>query len=81
VRGENSGWPALDSYLFAETGPVWFGEVGSSDPDARRASAGLLLQVLDASEEKLIEGYGNTPIPKMRAHYAQAREQLESMRE
>jgi TolB protein len=76
VLGGNTGWPAMDSYLFAETSPVWFGKVGSTDPAAARRSAGNLLMVLDASERKLREGYGDLPIPELLGHFAQARARL-----
>ncbi len=79
VTGENSGWPALDSYLFAETGPVWFGEIGSTDPAAARQSAQTLLMLLDAAQERLKAGYGNAPIPNLLAHFGEARARLEEL--
>jgi TolB protein len=79
VLGRNSGWPALDSYLYAETSPVWFGAVGSTDPDALRRSAETLLMVLDVSEAALREGYGEAPIPDLLEHFAQARSRLRAM--
>jgi TolB protein len=77
VLGANTGWPAMDSYLFAETSPVWFGSVGSTDPVAARESAARLLMVLDASEQELREGYGEAPIPNLLGHFAEARARLE----
>ena len=79
VLGANTGWPAMDSYLFAETSPVWFGAVGSTDPAAARESATRLLMVLDASEQKVREGYGDAPIPKLLGHFAEARARLEQL--
>jgi TolB protein len=79
VTGENSGWPALDSYLFAETGPVWFGEVGSTDPAAARRSAQTLLMLLNTAEEDLKAGYGNAPIPNLLGHFGEARTRLEAL--
>ena len=79
MTGENSGWPALDSYLFAETGPVWFGEVGSTDPAAARRSAQTLLMLLDTAEEDLKAGYGNAPIPNLLGHFGEARTRLEAL--
>ena len=76
VLGANSGWPALDSYLYAETSPIWFGEVGSTDPDAARASAETLLMLLDVAEENMKAGYGNAPIPKLLGHFGNARQKL-----
>jgi TolB protein len=79
VTGENTGWPALNSYLFAETGPVWFGEIGSTDAAAARRSAQNLLMLLDAAEEDLKAGYGNTPIPNLLGHFGRARARLEEL--
>ena len=79
VLGANTGWPAMDSYLFAETSPVWFGAVGSKDPAAVRQSAARLLMVLDASEQKVREGYGEAPIPELLGHFAEARTRLEQL--
>jgi len=79
VLGPNSGWPAMDSYLFAESSPIWFGAVGSTDPAAMRHSAQQLLMVLDVSEQELKEGYGETPIPNLLQHFALARKQLQSL--
>lgn len=79
VLGPDGGWPGLDSYQFAETSPVWFGQVGSTDPDAVRQSARQLLLVLDEAEKELKNGYGDHPIPKLLAHFQKARVQLEEM--
>ena len=79
VLGANTGWPAMDSYLFAETSPVWFGAVGSTDPAAARQSAAKLLMVLDASEQTVREGYGEAPIPELLGHFAEARARLEQL--
>ncbi len=74
--GENSGWPAMDSYLYAETSPVWFGEVGSVDTAAAREAARELLMVLNESEQRLKEGYGDAEIPNLLGHFQKAREKL-----
>jgi TolB protein len=79
VTGENPGWPALNSYLFAESSPVWFGEVGSTDSAAARRSARNLLMLLDVAEEDLKAGYGNAPIPNLLAHFGEARARLEEL--
>lgn len=76
VLGPDGGWPGMDSYLFAETSPVWFGQVGSTDPEAVRRAASTLLLVLDESEKKLKEGYGDNPIPTLLEHFRKARAQL-----
>ena len=79
VMGENSGWPAMDSYLYAESSPVWFGEVGSTDSAAARQSAQNLLMLLDVAEKNLKAGYGNAPIPKLLEHFEKARTRLETL--
>ena len=66
----------MDSYLYAESSPVWFGDVGSTDPAAARAAAAKLAMVLDATEQKLKEGYGEIPIPNLEGHFARARGRL-----
>jgi TolB protein len=79
VLGDNTGWPAMDSYLFAESSPVWFGRVGSTDPAVVRESATKLLMILETSEKNLIAGYGNAPIPKLRQHFTEAKVRLQSL--
>jgi TolB protein len=79
VLGDNPGWPALDSYLFAETSPVWFGAIGSMDPVASSQSAQNLLMLLDVAEENLKAGYGNAPIPNLLGHFGKARARLEEL--
>lgn len=76
VTGANTGWPALDSTLFAETGPIWLGAVGSTDPRARRASAERLLEALDVARTALDAGYGDAEIPKLHRHFDAARARL-----
>jgi TolB protein len=80
VLGKNTGWPAMDSYLFAETSPVWFGQVGSTDPAAVKLAADYLLKVLNVAEAKMIKAYGNAPIPKLLGHFEKARIRLEELR-
>jgi TolB protein len=79
VTGTNTGWPALDSYLFAESSPVWFNAVGSTDPEVARESAETLLVALDTAEKDVKKGYGNAPIPKILGHFDKARERLQAM--
>lgn len=81
VLGENTGWPAMDSYLYAESSPVWFFEVGSTDPAARKQAAQDLLKTLNVSEGILQSGYGNTPIPRLKAHFEKARVRLKRIAE
>jgi len=77
VLGENSGWPAQDSYLYAETSPIWVDEVGSTEPEARRAAARTLRMLLDNARARLEAGYGEAEIPRLQAHFDRAREVLD----
>ena len=79
VLGEQSGWPALEGHLFAESSPVWFFEIGSTDATAMKRSAENLLRVLDATEKGLKAGYGTAPIPNILGQFARAREKLQAM--
>lgn len=69
-------WPAMDSYAFAHTAPIWLGRAGSIDPAAARAAAGDLLRALDVATRRLEAGYSGADIPRLRAHFAAARDSL-----
>jgi TolB protein len=73
---ETRRWPAMDSYAFAHTAPVWLGRVGSTDPDAARTAAADLLRALAVAERRLEAGYAGSEIPRLRAHFAAARDTL-----
>jgi TolB protein len=79
VLGPDGGWPAMDSYLYAESSPIWFGEKGSTDPEAARESAKRLLMVLEQSETRLKDGYGSDPIPRLLAQFQAARVRLQAI--
>ena len=76
VTGENTGWPALDSTLFAETAPIWFGAVGSFEPTAARRSADRLLEALAVARSRLVAAYSDAPIPNLLEHFDAARTRL-----
>jgi TolB protein len=76
VTGPYTGWPAMNTDLYAESSPVWIGEVGSVNAEDMRRSARQLLQILDQSETRMIEGYGDAEIPRLLAHFEQARKAL-----
>ena len=76
VTGENGGWPAQDSYLYAETSPVWINEIGSTEKTARQSAADTLLMVLEDSHQRLEEGYGEAQIPRLQAHFSAAKTRL-----
>lgn len=79
VTGPYTGWPAMNKSLYAESSPVWIGEIGSRNPDDARRSARQLLELLDQSEARMVEGYGDTEIPRLLAHFQQARKRLKEL--
>lgn len=72
------GWPAMDSYTFAHTAPIWITRVGSTDPDAKVAAARDLLRALDVASQAVDIGYADADHPRIVAHYAAARQRLTS---
>lgn len=78
IGGPITAWPAMDSYAFAHTAPVWIGEVGSTDPETERAAARDLLRALDVAEADLLAGYEGEDIPRLRARFSEARAALEA---
>ncbi|MEO8448979.1 MAG: CehA/McbA family metallohydrolase [Gemmatimonadota bacterium] len=79
VSGATAVWPAMDSYAFAHSGPVWIGARGSTIPDVKRQAARELLTVFDTSEKNFQKAYDGVPAPALRAHYAAARAILDSL--
>jgi len=77
ARGGEPVWPAMDSYAFAHSNPVWIGRVGSTDRAAMRRSAAALGPVVDAAECRLIAGYGGAEnVPRILEAFAAARRRL-----
>lgn len=77
--GSNISWPLMDSYPFAHTGPVWIGNVGSTDPSARQESARTLLKILDLSWGRIQATYGSNSVDNQKAYFQEAREKLVRM--
>jgi hypothetical protein len=50
--------------------------VGSTDREARRAAVADLLRALTVAERRLEAGYAGSEIPRLRAHFAAARDTL-----
>jgi TolB protein len=71
-------WPAMDSYAYAHTSPIWIGRVGSTDASARRVAARDLLRALDIAEQAVDIGYADADHPRLRAHYAAARTTIQA---
>ena len=69
-------WPAMDSYAYAHTAPVWIDRVGSTVVTARVTAARELLQALDVADQAVDIGYGDAARPTLREHYAKARRLL-----
>jgi TolB protein len=74
---ETLAWPAMDSYAFAHSSPVWIGGVGSVDDGAARRSAEVLLPALLGARASLERAYAGTDIPELRARFDEAQAALE----
>ena len=72
-------WPAMDSYPFAHTSPIWIDYVGSTDINSKKISAEELITLLNISEQRVIDGYKDLPIPNLKAHFNKARKHLEEL--
>ncbi len=72
-------WPAMDSYAFAHTSPIWIDRIGSTEPMAQAAAARDLLRALDVADQALAIGYADAEHPRLLAHFAAARKRLESL--
>ncbi|MEX2473410.1 MAG: CehA/McbA family metallohydrolase [Gemmatimonadota bacterium] len=75
-----TAWPAMDSYAFAHTSPVWIDEVGSTDRAAELRSVAVLEQALAGARSRLESAYAGTPIPNLRARFDEAQAALETRR-
>ena len=71
-----TAWPAMDSYAFAHTSPVWIGEVGSVDRDAELRSIDVLEQALAGARLDLELSYAGSPIPNLTARFDSAQAEL-----
>ena len=76
VSGSKSEWPMMDSYIFAESSPIWFDEIGSTMPKAKIDAANKLLKILEVSEKRMKQGYGENQTPNLSDHFSKAREKL-----
>ncbi len=73
-------WPAMTEHAFAYTAPIWKGEKGSTEPVARwGGAANDPLRALAVAEKRLIAAYEGSQIPKLRAHFAEARVTLSGL--
>lgn len=76
VSGSKSEWPMMDSYIFAESSPIWFDEIGSTTPNAKIDAANKLLKILEVSEKRMKQGYGENQTPDLNDQFSKAREKL-----
>lgn len=76
VTGSRSEWPVMDSYIYSESSPIWFREIGSTTPTAKAGAAKKLLEILKSSENLTKQAYGDNPAPKITAHFDKAKKKL-----
>jgi TolB protein len=76
VHGGVTAWPAMDSYPFAHTAPIWFGAIGSTHPAAAALAAKELLAALDVAEQRVKTSYAETPTPTLLGRLRDARQKL-----
>ena len=79
VSGTKSEWPMMDSFIFAESSPLWFNEIGSTMPNSKVDAANKLLKILELSEKRMKQGYGDNKIPNLLNHFSKAREKLQNI--
>lgn len=79
VIGDKPQWPVMESYPFAQTAPIWYHNIGSTEPIAKKSAAKDLLKILEASKQDLLNGYKNNNIPKLKSHFEKARKKLEKI--
>ena len=79
VSGTKSEWPMMDSFIFAESSPIWFNEIGSTMPNSKVDAANKLLKILEFSEKSMKQGYGDHKIPNLLNHFFKAREKLQNI--
>jgi TolB protein len=79
VHGGTTVWPAMDSYPFAHTAPVWIGSVGSTDAAAARRAAEELLAALDVAEARVKQAYQAAPANEILGRISAARAKLKAL--
>lgn len=71
-------WPAMASYAYAHTSPVWIDRIGSTEPAAKLAASRDLLRALDVADQAVEIGYTGAEHPRLLAHYAAARRVIDA---
>ena len=79
IHGGVTTWPAMDSYPFAHTAPLWFGAIGSIDRTAARGAASDLLAALKVAEGRVQQADAEAPAKTLLGRIAAARQKLEEL--
>jgi TolB protein len=79
AHGGTTAWPAMDSYPFAHTAPLWIGSAGSTDPAAAARAAKDLLAALDVAEARIKRSYEGAATPVLLGRIMQARKKLSAL--
>jgi TolB protein len=77
----NDSWPTMHARPFAHSSPIWIGNIGSTDPDARASAAADLIRAINAAENQAREAYGDVETDRMQARFDEARAMLREMME
>jgi len=72
-------WPTMHARPFAHSSPIWIGEIGSTDPQARASAAADLIRAIDAAQQQARDAYGEVETTRLHARFDAAREKLEGM--
>ena len=75
---QDDAWPTMHLRPFVHASPIWIGEVGSTDPEARASAAADLLRAIAASRARASEAYGEVAMPRLEARFDEAMRVLES---
>jgi TolB protein len=79
IHGGVTAWPAMDSYPFAHSAPIWFGAIGSTDPIAARRAASDLLAALNVAEGRVRQAYTEAPAKTLLGRIDAARQKLQEL--
>ena len=75
----DDAWPTMHLRPFAHASPIWIGEVGSVDADARSAAAADLLAAIENARTRAQIAYGEREMSRMEARFDAAIERLAAM--
>ncbi|EAQ96582.1 CehA/McbA family metallohydrolase [Congregibacter litoralis] len=72
-------WPMMHPRPFAHSAPIWIGERGSSDPEARAKAAGDMIRAIEAAEQTSRDAYGEVQVSTLMDRLAAAKALLRDM--